>query len=34
MVEPRVAPMSLSELKGPGEWTELNLTNLDLRSIL
>lgn len=32
MVQQRVAPMSLSELQGPGEWTEMNLTNLDLRS--
>lgn len=34
MVQPRVAPMSLSELHGPGEWTELHLTNLDLRETL
>jgi hypothetical protein len=34
VAQARVAPMSLSELKGPGEWTELNMTNMDLRSHL
>lgn len=34
MVQARVAPMSLSELHGPGEWTELHYTNLDLRETL